>query len=351
MTETEDYDKSATPTAHAESHQDGGDDEITVQDLAGELAAEQKSDWNKVADKPATFPPSAHKASHQDGGADEINVTNLSGILNEEQKSSWGQVSGKPAAFPPQLHHADHEAGNADEIDVAGLAGELADNQKSTFSKLSDTPAIVPGLANRAVKINAASDALEFAVADPDDHSGRHEHGEPDEIIIANVTASAPYVVTAQGDIVYASAAHILARLARGASNHMSLFMNAAGTIPEWALGVKMTGHTYDMATPSGNQTLAGAGFTPSVAILLFGIPDVAVGMGMADGTNNYVIHYDAAYDNDPQFSVSNCIHAYTSAGNRAWASMTFNADGGVLAWTKSLNPVGTMTFAVVWIR
>ena len=226
-------------------------------------------------------------------------------------------------------HAARHENGGADEIDVTDLSGILNEEQKSSWALVSGKPATFP----------------------PSGHHGSHENGGADEIIIANITASAPYVVTAQGDIVYASAANVLARLAKGASSHMSLFMNAAGTIPEWAAGVKMVGYTYDMSTPSGNQTLDGAGFTPSVAILLFGISDVSIGMGMADGTNNYVIHYDAIYDNDPQFDTNNCIHSYIGLADRAYASMTFNADGGVLAWTKVVNPVGTMTFAVVWLR
>ena len=71
MTETEDYDKSAIPTAHKTSHQDGGSDEISVLGLSGLLADAQT--------------PLAHKTSHQDGGADEISVTGLSGLLADPQ--------------------------------------------------------------------------------------------------------------------------------------------------------------------------------------------------------------------------------------------------------------------------
>lgn len=35
MSETEDYDKSATPTAHKISHQLGGSDEVNISGLAG----------------------------------------------------------------------------------------------------------------------------------------------------------------------------------------------------------------------------------------------------------------------------------------------------------------------------
>jgi len=80
MAETEDYDKSATPTPHASTHEDGGTDEIIVGGLAGQLADAQPSTWPLVSGKPSTFTPEAHKTSHQDGGSDEISVAGLSGL-------------------------------------------------------------------------------------------------------------------------------------------------------------------------------------------------------------------------------------------------------------------------------
>ena len=68
--------------------------------------------------------------------------------------------------FPiPAFHAADHENGGVDEISVAGLSGELADNQKSTFLKLSDTPANYVGAALKSLRVNAATNAVEFAAA------------------------------------------------------------------------------------------------------------------------------------------------------------------------------------------
>ena len=75
MTETEDYATTTTPEAHAESHEDGGSDEVDVAGLSGELAAEQKSAWAKVSGKPATFPPSAHHGSHETAGSDPVDLT------------------------------------------------------------------------------------------------------------------------------------------------------------------------------------------------------------------------------------------------------------------------------------
>lgn len=52
--------------SHKASHENGGDDEINVAGLSGELADNQ--------------PPKAHKTSHQDGGSDEMDLTGLSGV-------------------------------------------------------------------------------------------------------------------------------------------------------------------------------------------------------------------------------------------------------------------------------
>lgn len=77
MTETEDYDKSATPTAHKTSHQDGGADELSVEGLAGELTAEQKSSWSKVSGKPSTFPPEAHALDGTTSHSTPTDITDL----------------------------------------------------------------------------------------------------------------------------------------------------------------------------------------------------------------------------------------------------------------------------------
>ena len=108
---------------HKTSHQDGGSDEISVEGLAGELTAEQKSAWAQVSGKPSTFTPGAHKTSHQDGGADEISVAALAGVLTESQPSSWPQVSGKPSTFTPEPHKTSHQIGGTDEINATGLTG------------------------------------------------------------------------------------------------------------------------------------------------------------------------------------------------------------------------------------
>jgi len=71
MADTEDYAGGGAVGAHATTHENGGNDEITVEGLSGTLADAQT--------------PTAHKTSHQDGGADEISVQGLLGLLADDQ--------------------------------------------------------------------------------------------------------------------------------------------------------------------------------------------------------------------------------------------------------------------------
>lgn len=149
MQETEDYAEPAALEDHATTHQDSGDDEISVAALSGLLADEQNSAWVKVSGKPVTFPPNStlpHKASHQDGGTDEINLTALSGQLADDQPPKAHALGGaKHTAATlaelnakisdatldhsgdprdPNHHLATHEIGGADPINLAGLPGK-----------------------------------------------------------------------------------------------------------------------------------------------------------------------------------------------------------------------------------
>lgn len=59
-------------TPHASQHEDGGDDEMTVDGLPGKLRERQD--------------PYSHASDHQQGGSDQLNVGGLPGQLAEEQK-------------------------------------------------------------------------------------------------------------------------------------------------------------------------------------------------------------------------------------------------------------------------
>lgn len=83
----------AESTHHA-SHENGGDDEISVTGLSGLLADAQT--------------PLAHALSHQDAGTDEISVNNLSGLLADAQT--------------PLAHATSHKNSGSDEVATATAA-------------------------------------------------------------------------------------------------------------------------------------------------------------------------------------------------------------------------------------
>ena len=166
--------------------------------------------------------------------------------------------------------------------------------------------------------------------------------------INANWEFTSPGVVTTAGDTTYASAAGVMARLAIGAAN-LKKFVNAAGTAPEWASGLSSTYHSYDLATASGNQTLTGAGFTPTGALCFYGYAIYCQGIGLKLDTEHTLItaqNSALAGAVEPYF-----IQALPATGNYQLGVLTFNSDGGVIAWTKTLNPTGTLLFSVLWLR
>lgn len=62
-----------TVSAHASTHQNGGDDELNLAGLNGDLADAQDA--------------KAHVSTHQNGGSDEISLTGLDGVLADKQDS------------------------------------------------------------------------------------------------------------------------------------------------------------------------------------------------------------------------------------------------------------------------
>ena len=151
----------------------------------------------------------------------------------------------------------------------------------------------------------------------------------------------------ADGDTYY-RASGVLARLAKGAAN-LKTFMNAGATAPEWASGISATAHTRDLATASGNQTLTGAGFLPSAAICFFGIDPISSGVGFKSTTQvTLILAYNSALS---ALIAQQFINVSITAANNYYCNITFNSDGGVLAWVKTGLPTGTLDFAVIWLR
>jgi hypothetical protein len=175
----------------------------------------------------------------------------------------------------------------------------------------------------------------------------------------ANIVARAASVSTiatdpawaAAGDLVQGTGNDTAAVLSLGAAN-LPLRVNAAATSIEYSVGSKILSYTRDVAIAAGNQTLSGAGFTPTkVKVHLFYITSVISGHGFYDGTTYWITSFTSSYPTDPISETGYLLKGYTSTGNQFLATLTFNADGGVLAWTKTNSPAGTLTFVLEWIR
>lgn len=153
----------------------------------------------------------------------------------------------------------------------------------------------------------------------------------------------------ADGDMWY-RASSIFTRLAKGSANY-KMFMNAGGTAPEWAQGIKVITSTRDMTAASGDVAYTGVGFKPSLIIFQGAVHTHLVpGWGVVDATSKHFVSYD---------NVGNCYRAGTD-----WAFLiiggpnyqgailkTFDADGFTLTWTKSGSPSGTITFSAKCFR
>ena len=148
------------PTAHHLDHENGGGDEIDVTDLGGLLADPQI--------------PLAHKTSHENGGGDEISVTDLSGLLADAQT--------------PLAHKTSHENAGGDEISVAGLSGVLGDKQDA--DKIQGHTVDETAIGNDKVLVYKTSGTkfVYESKGTPGIHALSHQDGGGDEISVAGLS-------------------------------------------------------------------------------------------------------------------------------------------------------------------
>ena len=178
--------------AHADDHENGGSDEISVAGLSGLLADGQT--------------PLPHDTSHQNGGTDEISVAGLSGLLADPQTPLGHAVSHgdggsdelsittlptaevdttkvlKPDGLGGVAWGADAGGGSSItgiDVDEAGAAA-ATDVQTVDFQSGFDVTEPVAGTAAVALDLTEVTDFT--------DHSARHENGGADEISVAGLS-------------------------------------------------------------------------------------------------------------------------------------------------------------------
>ncbi|HOD97829.1 MAG TPA: hypothetical protein PLT63_03545 [Syntrophales bacterium] len=144
----------------------------------------------------------------------------------------------------------------------------------------------------------------------------------------------------ANGDMYY-RANSVLARLAKGTANY-KMFMNAGGTAPEWAMGIKTISSSYDLSTESGDQSITGVGFRPCAYIFL--------GTISADVVWNIGFYALAAYSIQFRGDTSKMLSGpgyisriYLSSGSVNTVPKSIESDGITITHTKSGSPTGTL--------
>lgn len=86
---------------------------------------------------PLATVPGAHKATHEDGGDDEISIAGLSGLTATQQTPAGHHARHEPggddvlSGLPPAPHKVNHQVGGSDEISIAGLSGRSATAQRA----------------------------------------------------------------------------------------------------------------------------------------------------------------------------------------------------------------------------
>ena len=156
----------------------------------------------------------------------------------------------------------------------------------------------------------------------------------------------------AGGSVPYQTGTSTTSMLAAGAAN-LRLFMNAAGSAPEWGSQFKMVATTKNTADASGTQAFTGAGFKPSAVIVLMIINNSAQwSIGIDDGTTPRCIfdNHNIAADTFGYNSSSSVL--IQGAGiNYIGQVSSFDADGCTMTWTKTGAKTSTALLFLFFMR
>jgi hypothetical protein len=189
-------------TAHAAQHEEGGEDELSIDGLTGRAADPQT--------------PFDHASNHEPGGPDALDVTGMPGILAQPQLAAAHAPSHSPggadpiSGVTPSAHAATHAPAGTDVLSIAGLAGLAADPQtpadhgnehhSATFAAL-DLNGLLPsenlaeGTPPEGAFLSAERTWLLPPGGTPSPHAVTHQPGGDDPI---GAQDPAPHAVTHQ---------------------------------------------------------------------------------------------------------------------------------------------------------
>ena len=196
----------------------------------------------------------------------ETNVTLTEVFISESDRYRVYQASGKRnwlASPAPVVRRNGTAISTGFSIDYGGGAVIFhpplgaSDVVTADFTRLSDAPDAVM----LKTILSAAGDILFASAANT---PARLAKGTARQVLAMNSAATAPEwvaspqsVMTTAGDIIYASAANTMARLAKGTARQV-LAMNSDATAPEWIASLQ------SLMTAEGDTVIATAANTPA---------------------------------------------------------------------------------------
>ncbi len=158
-------------------------------------------------------------------------------------------------------------------------------------------------------------------------------------------------VLDATGKIPYASAANVLAGLAIGTADK-KLFVNAGGTLPEWAVGLKVLSFSRALDGNNGDVSYTGAGFKPSMIIVVGYVNSggIIVSIGISDFTTSLAVKAMSGTHYGSTTQVLATLTNNESYGQTAVVKSADN-DGCTLTYTKVSSASATISGVIVYFR
>jgi len=148
-------------------------------------------------------------------------------------------------------------------------------------------------------------------------------------------------------------------KVSGAALTSLSSIPSGAGAIPLLNLSsaCSVVQDTYAMNTASGNQTISGAGFTPTKVIILAVVDNTSAASWGFDDATTHAGFYDSAFGTTSTVygtMTSASIGLYTTSAtvNQVGYVSSFNSDGCVITWTRSVSvPAGTANLTFMFFK
>jgi hypothetical protein len=258
-----------------------------------------------------------------------------------------------PTTLDMEMPNAENRAGKYLKFDEDGepTAVSLLDTDTVGVSAWAETLIDDADAATARATLDVVLDEDDF-VSDSEDQAPSQQSALA--YFMAKTGANLAIGSDADGDMYY-RAASVLARLAKGAAN-TKMFMNAAGTAPEWAKGIKIASATFSTSSETGDVAYTGAGFKPGLVYVICSIDPTSMQCaGFYDGTTNRGLRDNTNSSVDTWASASGTMGELLTNGSSYFsvAGKSLDADGCTLTWTKVGTPTAeqTVQMTIIYFR